>query len=347
MVPTAAAQSEEDVKRAEAAREDAYRRLVAVQQDVEEAVTAYEDIRDEIFEVEYQLERLDTRISQDRDEVATLEESTRQLLVQAYVNRTPSTVGIALEAASIQDLVARQSLLDRANTLSFTSIDRLEVVSRELDRLTDQFEVDRTRLQDLEAEAELALAQLTVVLDRAQEEFGRRDAAAREAQRLWEAELARRRAAEERRRRAAAASSGGSNGTAVGGLVCPQAQPRFFRDTWGAPRSGGRRHQGTDIFGAKGNRVFAVTSGSIRTGSGGLGGISIWLNGDDGNSYYYAHLSGYADGIGSGTHVAQGSVIGFVGNTGNARGGSHHTHFEIHPGGGSAVNPYWTLSRIC
>ena len=116
---------------------------------------------------------------------------------------------------------------------------------------------------------------------------------------------------------------------------------------WGFPRSGGRTHKGTDIFAPYGAPVYATTSGVVRAKIGGLGGITIWLNGDDGNGYYYAHLSEWADGIETGVRVSQGELVGYVGDSGNAEGTSPHTHFQIHPGNGSPINPYPTLKSIC
>lgn len=125
------------------------------------------------------------------------------------------------------------------------------------------------------------------------------------------------------------------------GFLFPVAGAHGFHNDWGAPRRG-HRHQGTDIFAKRGTPAVASVSGSVRTHYSGTGGKMIYLRGDDGNTYVYVHLSGYAV---SGGRVGRGQTIGYVGSTGNARGSSPHLHFEIHPGGGRAINPYPILRR--
>jgi murein DD-endopeptidase MepM/ murein hydrolase activator NlpD len=126
------------------------------------------------------------------------------------------------------------------------------------------------------------------------------------------------------------------------GMVCPISGPRAFADTWGAPRSGGRSHEGVDMMSPLGTPLVAVESGRANFSTNRLGGNAIWLTGSSGTKYYYAHLSAWE---GSSRSVSQGEVIGYVGATGNTT--ANHLHFEVHPGGGRAVNPYPYVRAVC
>jgi murein DD-endopeptidase MepM/ murein hydrolase activator NlpD len=126
---------------------------------------------------------------------------------------------------------------------------------------------------------------------------------------------------------------------------CPVQGPVSFTDSWGAPRSGGRSHKGTDMMASAGTPTVAPVSGRVEHRGSSLGGLSWWVYGDDGNEYYGTHLSGYAN-VGAG-HVERGTVIGYVGSSGNASASAPHLHFEFHPGGGSAINPYPRLIEVC
>ena len=99
-------------------------------------------------------------------------------------------------------------------------------------------------------------------------------------------------------------------------------------------------------MGPYGIPVRAITSGTWsiqRPGpSAGLWGI---LRGDDGTHYWYLHLASHT--VGSGARVRAGQQVGTNGSTGNAAPGAPHVHFEQHPGGGSAINPYPLLRRVC
>lgn len=133
-----------------------------------------------------------------------------------------------------------------------------------------------------------------------------------------------------------------------GSILFPMPKTCKFWDTWGAPRSGGRKHQGVDIMASSGTPLYAVQNGTITKKqlayAGSLAGNALWLTTADGTYYFYAHLSGFADGIGVGTKVSAGTVIGYVGTTGNAS--VPHLHFEVHPKGGSAVNPYPIVKAV-
>jgi len=145
------------------------------------------------------------------------------------------------------------------------------------------------------------------------------------------------------------ASGGGSNPSGINtgagyidNIICP-ILGSAYADTWGAPRSGGRKHQGVDMIAPSGVPLYAVVSGVVTFKQNRLGGNAVSLVGDNGNRYYYAHLSAYEGP--SGRRVSQGEVIGYNGSTGNSS--TPHLHLQIHPGGGQPVNPYPSVRVAC
>ena len=162
-------------------------------------------------------------------------------------------------------------------------------------------------------------------------------------------ELRRRAAAE-----AAAAAAVAGFPTAVAGgagwnpppvMACPLGLPNGFSPSWGAPRSGGRSHQGVDMFAARGMPVFAAAAGTVRVGSNGLGGLTVQLYDTTGNRYYYAHLDSVA--VTSGQTVEAGQTLGGAGTSGNAAGTPPHLHWQVHPGGGGPTDPYPIAAALC
>ena len=121
-----------------------------------------------------------------------------------------------------------------------------------------------------------------------------------------------------------------------------------FVDSWHDSRSGGRLHIGVDIVGPKGLAIYAVTDGTITKMYGAeskLSGNALRLTAADATYFFYAHLDSFAPGITVGSVVKAGQIVGYMGASGNA-GGNSHLHFEIHPGGGEAVNPYPVVKAV-
>ncbi|MGO2339206.1 MAG: M23 family metallopeptidase [Psychrobacter sp.] len=115
-------------------------------------------------------------------------------------------------------------------------------------------------------------------------------------------------------------------------------------DTWGAARSQGRSHEGIDIFAARGTPIQSATQGIVRkVGENNLGGLVVVVVGPGGAGHYYAHLEDYAD-IDPDDWVNVGDTIGYVGDSGNAKGTPPHLHYGIYING-SAVNPYPLLQK--
>jgi len=129
--------------------------------------------------------------------------------------------------------------------------------------------------------------------------------------------------------------------------VFPSQGRCSFSDSWHAPRPGNRLHIGVDIVGPKGLALYAVVDGTITKMYGAdssLSGNALRLTGADQTYFFYAHLDSFAPGITVGSTVRAGQIIGYMGSTGNS--GVSHLHFEVHPGGGDAINPYPVVKAV-
>jgi murein DD-endopeptidase MepM/ murein hydrolase activator NlpD len=234
-----------------------------------------------------------------------------------------------LQRAQLVSLLARRSKA-QIETASSAQI-RLQATTAQMTHTVRRLRAQKAEIDGLQqrVKAELATAQQTENQIRAQ--------------------IAGERASPARPSRAGGpgAGIGGAPGLVIGSISCPVGAPRHYSNTWGAPRSGGRSHKGVDILAPRGTPIYAYESGTItRTGANGLGGITLYLQGDSGNEYYYAHLAGYVRTIGTGKRAAVGQHIAFVGDTGNAR-GIPHLHLEVRPGGRGNVNPYFFARHAC
>jgi murein DD-endopeptidase MepM/ murein hydrolase activator NlpD len=286
----------------------------------------------------------------------------------AFTTAKDRVVGLEAELDLLETSITGLAASDRA------AVRRVEVARRQFEARTANAVVrgslnDFSRYVTTDDPNELAVAQtlLDSVLSADQEAVAEYLAAKKEvdadlvrtAERLVDARLeleaARSQLVEARRANVAAlfnlAVFAAGSEIAIHGFVFPVGDPHSFWDSFGAPRMMGtgyeHAHQGTDIMAPSGTPLLACERGIItKMGSDVLGGTKIWVKGQSGTYYYYAHLSRFADGMVDGLVVEPGTVIGYVGDTGNARGGAPHLHFEIHPDGGPAVNPYPLLKVV-
>jgi len=275
----------------------------------------------------------------------------RQRAIVAYQRGSLVIDDVLGNGSDILDAARRATMLDGANARGDEVLSKLTAVTSDLH---DQ----QTTLRDEVAHAKDALATMKtrerdaeralVAAGRAANELRAQLAARRRAQELSSILAAARANARSVRSGNGATSGGGTAGQIIvsGTWVCPVQGPVSFTDTFGAPRGGGRRHQGNDLFSPGGTPLVAVTDGSVFFQGDPLGGNAAYVQGHDGNTYYYAHLADY---VGGARAVKAGELIGHVGNTGDAAGGPTHLHFEIRPGGpnGRAIDPYPTLAAHC
>lgn len=324
----------------------------AAQQRLDEARARANDAEDHYDAVNQELEEVALRVFQFReridDKVAVIAEIRDHVMdraVEMYMNGGSPGTEAVLFATSVDAALTGQEFLSVVTAEDISSIDQLDALKRELERIRSDWQAEQARLAVLDQQAAVAAEEMTSIMEEQVAASAELSAKCRAIDLKYRQEQARAAALAAARRKGAA---GGVPASITPGFICPMDPAAVhFRDTWGAPRSGGRTHKGTDIFAPMGQPVVAVAEGTVRVYSNRLGGKSVWVYATYGVHFYYAHLSGWAAGLKTGDHVTKGQVIGYNGNSGNAYGGAPHVHFQLHPGGGSPVNPYPTLKRAC
>ncbi len=319
----------------------------AARQEAREASIAFSNTETRLGELDVEIARTQASIRVTLVKFETLRSILAEEAIQQYVRAGAGEVPLVSADINVQ---ARASALSRAARGQATSrADDLAAVKVRLER--EQADLSR---QQADAEhTRLVQRERRTALYNRLEELQAIEARRLENERL--AEQARRQAAAEAEAFAAEAAYQASRTdnspsapvpsrpVVPASWLCPITGAYVFSDTWGEYRSYGRSHKGTDMFAGYGTPLVAVVGGeAINYGWSYAGGYDVFLLGDDGNRYYYAHLDGYP----TEGRVEQGDVIGYVGDTGNAS-GVPHLHFEIHPGGGGWTNPYSTLVRYC
>lgn len=369
----------DDLAHARERRAELQQRLDQAAQDIADIETRTAQISEQQTALEGELGRLQVVVDEASERIAV---RVRALYKRGALN----PMMVALSSGRPQEALDSAAMVKRLVAGDEVSTETAIVGQAQVDavvlRLAEQqqaMSVEESRRQEISGQLQQDLEEAAALEQRLEEEERRRREA--EERRRREEEARRKAEAQARQEREAAAanrattSTGSSSGSSSsssssgssssgssssgsssppvssapaptsGGSACPMASPRSFTDTWGAPRSGGRSHRGTDILGPYGQRVFALVSGTWDVQSyGNSAGNWAILKGDDGTDYWYLHLQSHV--AGDGARVSAGQLVATNGDTGNAK-GTAHIHFEQHPGGGSAINPYPMLKRIC
>lgn len=320
--------------------DDAKVAVAQAQQAADAAAARYEAAIGRLEELDAQVGALRQQIQVGKAEAAQLRLVARQRAVEAYTGRDVLDAEPFLVGGDPLDSVRREKLLARTKAREDGAIERLGALTADLAAQRAELEAATLRQREVLAKVETEQAAVQAQLGAAQQAL---NALEEQLRREQEAQRARDIAASIAR---SAANDNGRDysGTYVAtGIVCPIRGALSFIDSWGFARHQGA-HQGVDLMSPRNTPNVAVVSGNVTFKTGGTSGNGAYLRGDDGNLYYYFHLERWEGGP---RRVAQGEVIGYVGNTGDARYTATHTHFEVHPGGGGAVNPYPSVRAVC
>jgi len=307
--PAAAATLEEKQREADQVRQQIEAMKADSQHLAEEynaALNEYEGIR---FEVEQNREQLEKAQRDYKRARTILHDRLRSIYKIGEVN----SLEVMLDSTSLDDFLTRYDFFSYIGSRDMEVFNEVKILREEISSRQRALEEQEARQRQVVASVNAKRYAMEASLEEQQRFL---DGINQEIKDLL-------------------ADMGWGGSVPTGSFVFPVNGPHTFTNDWHAPRRG-HLHQGNDIFASAGTPCVACVTGTVHHGEGKNAGHYVRLVGDDGNVYYYMHLQRFA----ATGHVPAGTVIGTVGDTGNAVGGPPHLHFEVHPGGGPAINPY-------
>ena len=302
-------------------------RLETARSELDRVNLLWQQTEERLAEAQDARAQAQAEIDQLEDDLARIRKSLNDRVAAAFMSGGSLSIGALLTSDSIQDATDRlqytQSVVQGDADLATEVAVKAEELRRQEARLRQAARQEARAAADLKAQSADIEVKIEQLNDVVQELEAKLEAA--EARSL---------------------NLGGAGSVSITGTgaiqTCPVAGNNSFVDSFGWPRPGGRTHQGIDLIAAYGTPVVAVAPGNARPASSVLGGSGVVLEHDSGGDWtFYAHLSSY----GTLGHVSAGTVIGRVGSTGTTT--VNHLHFEYHPNGGAAVDPYFALLAVC
>jgi murein DD-endopeptidase MepM/ murein hydrolase activator NlpD len=301
----------------------------SIQVQLDATTVKIEKLRTETEELNADISSTETRIDELQSERSGLVAAAIVRANELYKSGQLEMFEALFSSESFSELAMKTELLSQASSEDTSVFIKLSRTEAELNVLTSQLTRRQSELQSASVELKDQEARLQKTFrTNAAEYMGLRKKLASAATPSSQASV----------------STGSSMEIHISGnMTCPVAGPVSFVDSWHEPRDG-HLHEGVDMMADYGTPVVAITSGTISFAEyDSSGGYLLFLDGDDGNSYWYMHNQQNL--ITSG-HVDVGQLIAHVGDTGNAQ-GTPHLHFEFHPGGGAAINPTPLVDSLC
>jgi peptidoglycan hydrolase CwlO-like protein len=321
----------------------------------------FDRIQSAIAETQAEIARLQREIEKATDEMNGLQGQLDRRAWVAYESGPGSTFEFILGSTSLSDLSTRLEIVNRAVQSDRDLIDQVQDKRAELQTKQVAQQAAETKLRSQRTEVANKQAAVNAQADKIGAIVASLNSKRAKADRIVSSlhdKLVREQEAAKLAAQQQQQHTGGGTVTGHPFGVCP-VPSGFYSDDFGAPRYGGgyHLHAGNDLFASAGAPILAPFSGTASDASNGLGGISVKVYGANG-WVYNAHLTSIVR-LGS---VSAGTVIGLVGNSGDAQGGPTHDHFEWHPYAipsplwtspygvsqvGDAIDPYPYLNQVC